>query len=169
MEQTIQVEGHITDKPQGSSVSRILITDDNADIRQLLSAILADEGHKVIVASDGAKAVELMQGEPPDLLILDIMMPNLDGYGVLKEMETHDLLDSIKVLVLTAKTSEADWVRGYKLGADMYLTKPFGNEELLESIELLMNSTKEELRQRNEQELDKAQLLSRLESIFQEF
>lgn len=169
MKKTIQEEGHTIDEPQGNPMSRILITDDSADIRQLLSAILAEEGHKVIVAADGAKALELMEKELPEILVLDLMMPNLDGYGVLKEMAERNLLGGIKVLILTAKTSEADWVRGYKLGADMYLTKPFGTDELIESIELLMKSTKEELRQRTDQELDKAQLLSRLESIFQEF
>lgn len=150
-------------------MSRILITDDSADMRQLLSALLAEEGHRVTVAPNGTKAVEAMRADPPDLLILDLMMPKLDGYGVLKEMDTHGLLSQVKILILTAKTAESDWVRGYKMGADMYVTKPFENEELLQQIEVLMTTSKEVLREATKQELDKAKLLSRLESIFQEF
>jgi DNA-binding response OmpR family regulator len=72
----------------------------------------------------------------------------------------------MKILVLTAKTSESDWVRGYKLGADAYVTKPFDIDELTRHVAELLEMTKDQLRVRREQELDKAQLLSRLESIF---
>ena len=90
----------------------------------------------------------------------------MDGYSVLKELKSSGVKDQMKILILTAKTSESDWVRGYKLGADSYLTKPFDTDELINAIEDLLSSTKEQLRVRREQELDKAQLLSRLESIF---
>lgn len=150
-------------------MARILITDDSADIRQLLSALMVEEGHKVLVASDGTKALEVMDSELPDLMILDIMMPNLDGYGVLREMNTRDVTKDVKVLILTAKTAEADWVRGYKLGADQYLTKPFGSDELIAAVDELLSTTKDDLRKKTEEELDRAQLLSRLESIFQDF
>ena len=150
-------------------MARILITDDSADIRQLLSALMVEEGHKVLVASDGTKALEAVDTELPDLMILDIMMPNLDGYGVLREMNERDVTEQVKILILTAKTAEADWVRGYKLGADQYLTKPFGSDELIASVNDLLASTKEDLRKKTEEELDRAQLLSRLESIFQDF
>jgi DNA-binding response OmpR family regulator len=152
--------------PKGDLMARILIADDSAEIRQLLSAILAEEGHKVVVASDGQKALDIMQNDPPDLLILDIMMPTVDGYGVLKEMKKSGLRNEVKILVLTAKASESDWVRGYKMGADHYLTKPFGSDEIVAAIEGLLTRTKEQLKTRTEEELNKAQLLSRLESIF---
>ena len=150
-------------------MARILITDDSSDIRQLLSALMVEEGHKVLVANDGRKALEVIDTELPDLMILDIMMPNLDGYGVLREMNERQVTDRVKVLILTAKTAEADWVRGYKLGADQYLTKPFGSDELIASVNDLLASSKDSLRQKTEEELDRAQLLSRLESIFQDF
>lgn len=150
-------------------MARILITDDSADIRQLLSALMVEEGHKVLVANDGVKALEIVDAELPDLMILDVMMPNLDGYGVLREMNERDVTKDVKVLILTAKTAEADWVRGYKLGADQYLTKPFGSDELIASVNDLLASTKDSLREKTEDELDRAQLLSRLESIFQDF
>jgi DNA-binding response OmpR family regulator len=147
-------------------MARILIADDNAEIQQLLTAILNDEGHKVVVASDGKEAIEMILSHAPDILVLDIMMPSIDGYGVLKEMKSAGLRDSVKVLVLTAKTQESDWVRGFKLGADQYLTKPFDVDEFTQAIEGLMGMTKEQLRVSRQEELDRAQLLSRLESIF---
>ena len=147
-------------------MARILITEDNAEIRALVSSILVEEGHKVSVAQNGQQGLDMLVEDPPDILVLDIMMPQMDGYTVLKELKTTGVKDQMKILILTAKTSESDWVRGYKLGADSYLTKPFDTDELINAIEDLLSSTKEQLRVRREQELDKAQLLSRLESIF---
>jgi len=147
-------------------LARILIAEDNAEIRALVSSILAEEGHKVSVAQNGQQALDMMGEDAPDLLVLDIMMPQVDGYGVLKELRNTGLRDTVKILVLTAKTSESDWVRGYKLGADSYITKPFDIDELTNQVNELLSMTKDQLRLRREQELDKAQLLSRLESIF---
>ena len=147
-------------------MARILIAEDNAEIRTLVSSILVEEGHKVGVAQNGQQALDMMIDDPPDVLVLDIMMPQMDGYTVLKELKSSGIKETMKILILTAKTSESDWVRGYKLGADSYLTKPFDTDELINGIEDLLSSTKEQLRVRREAELDKAQLLSRLESIF---
>ena len=150
-------------------MARILLVDDSADIRHLLSTILRDEGHDVAVASDGVQALEAIKNGPPELMILDIMMPRMDGYGVLKEMRDGGLKDDVKILVLTAKAAEADWVRGYKLGADDYLTKPFGADELVDAVNTLLKMDSDAMKRRSEQELDKAQLLSRLESMFQNY
>ncbi len=147
-------------------MARILIAEDNAEIRALVSSILVEEGHKVSVAQNGQQALDMVLEDAPDLLVLDIMMPQMDGYTVLKELKATGTRDKMKILVLTAKTSESDWVRGYKLGADAYITKPFDIDELTTQVEELISMTKEQLRVRREQELDKAQLLSRLESIF---
>jgi DNA-binding response OmpR family regulator len=151
---------------RSQKMARILIAEDNAEIRALVSSILSEEGHKVTVAQNGQQALDMMVQEAPDLLVLDIMMPQVDGYTVLKELKASGIRDAVKILVLTAKTSESDWVRGYKLGADGYITKPFDIDELTSQIDQLLEMTKEQLRVRREQELDKAQLLSRLESIF---
>ena len=150
-------------------MARILLVDDSADIRHLLSTILKDEGHTVAVASDGVQALEAIKTEAPDLMILDIMMPRMDGYGVLKELRDAGLKEDVKILVLTAKAAESDWVRGYKLGADDYLTKPFGADELVDAVNELLKMDPESMKKRSEQELDKAQLLSRLESMFQNY
>jgi two-component system OmpR family response regulator len=149
-------------------MARILIADDSPEIRQLVSALLVEEGHKIAVAADGTKALELLKSDPPEILILDIMMPAVDGYAVLKEMRDTGLQADTKTMILTARTSESDWVRGYKLGADHYLTKPFGNQEIVDAVGFLLLTSKESLRQRAVQELDRAQLLSRLESLFED-
>jgi DNA-binding response OmpR family regulator len=147
-------------------MARILIAEDNAEIRTLVSSILVEEGHKVGVAQNGQQALDMIMADAPDVLVLDIMMPQMDGYTVLKEIKSAGSREGMKILILTAKTSETDWVRGYKLGADAYLTKPFDTDELVNGIEDLLSMTKEQLRVRRDQELDKAQLLSRLESLF---
>ena len=147
-------------------MARILIAEDNAEIRTLVSGVLVEEGHKVGVATNGQQALDMIMSDAPDCLVLDIMMPQMDGYTVLKEIKAAGSRERMKSLILTAKTSETDWVRGYKLGADAYITKPFDTDELVNGIEDLLGMTKEQLRVRREQELHKAQLLSRLESMF---
>ena len=147
-------------------MAHILIVDDNADIRRLIGTILSSTDHELSYAEDGEKAVEITKAKQPDLIILDVMMPKMDGFMVLKQMRVAGLREATKVLLLTAKSSESDWVRGYKLGADSYLTKPFDPEELLSAVSELFNMTKDRLRERREEELHRAQMLSRLEALF---
>ena len=111
-------------------MAKILVVDDNDDIRHLTQSFLTSEGHRVLLASGGDVALESMKTDPPDLVILDIMMPGMDGYQVMQRMTAEGLKERIKVVVLTAKNSEADWMKGYRLGADDYLTKPFELDEL---------------------------------------
>lgn len=147
-------------------MARILIVDDSPEMRHVLSALLMDNGLIVQVVADGESALEAIEQQPPDLLVLDLIMPKMDGYGVLRELAKMDVMDEMKILILSAKTSEGDLVRGYRLGADHYLTKPFGAEELLDAVTDMLVTSKVELKRRTEAELDKAQLLSRLETIF---
>ncbi|HWC14281.1 MAG TPA: response regulator [Actinomycetota bacterium] len=147
-------------------MARILIADDDPDIRQLVIYALADEGHEVSVAKDGREAVDHVAASPPDLMVLDIMMPEMDGYDVLRYLADHDLRGDIKILVLTAKGSERDWKLGYDLGADRYTTKPFDPDELVITVTEMLSSSAEELEAKREQESDRANLLSQLESIF---
>jgi DNA-binding response OmpR family regulator len=147
-------------------MARILVVDDDPDIRRLLCVLLEGEGHNVISAPDGDRALELISSEGPDLIILDVMMPKKDGYTVLKEMKSSGIRDATKVLVLTARAAESDWLRGYKLGADQYLTKPFDTEEFVTLVSDLLGMSQEQLKLRRMAELDRAQLLSKLEAIF---
>ena len=146
----------------------ILIADDDADIRRLLSSVLAEEGHQVSVARDGRSSIEVMVMSPPDIVILDLMMPETDGLAVLREMADYQVLDSTKILVLSAKSSEADRELGLELGADHYVVKPVDPFEVVAAVKELLALTKDELRVRREKERDKAHLLSQLESVLDE-
>jgi DNA-binding response OmpR family regulator len=147
-------------------MARILIADDDPDIRQLVIYALADEGHEVSVAKDGQEAVDHVAESPPDLMLLDIMMPELDGYDVLRTLDERGIRGFTKILVLTAKGSERDWKLGYDLGADRYMTKPFDPDELLQTVNDMLTASNEELEAKREEEQDRANLLSQLESIF---
>lgn len=146
-------------------MARIHIADDESDIRQLLTFILAEEGHEVSVSADGRAAVEKMLMRPPDLLILDLMMPDMDGYAVLAEMQDYQTLASTKTLVLTAKGGEADREQAYALGADEYVNKPCDEGALMATVQDMLERTKEQLRLRREDLRDEARLLSQLESV----
>jgi DNA-binding response OmpR family regulator len=147
-------------------MARILIADDDPDIRQLVIYALADEGHEVSVAKNGREAIDHVAESPPELMLLDIMMPEMDGYDVLRELDERNIKGFTKVLVLSAKGSERDWKLGYDLGADRYMTKPFDPDELLQTVNDMLTASNEELEAKREEEQDRANLLSQLESIF---
>jgi len=111
---------------------RVLVVDDDADIRGLVQELLERAGYQVLTAPDGREALKLLYGERPDLVILDAAMPVLDGWQTLERI--RDLSD-VPVLMLTARAGELDKVRGLKAGADDYITKPFGRQELLARVE----------------------------------
>jgi DNA-binding response OmpR family regulator len=113
-------------------VSRVLVVDDERDIRELVRELLERAGHEVIEAPDGREGLRLFYGEQPDLVILDVSMPGLDGWQTLERIRE---LSSVPVLMLTAKTTEMDKVRGLRAGADDYVTKPFGRQELLARVD----------------------------------
>ena len=146
-------------------MAKIHIADDEADIRHLLTFLLSEEGFEVSVSIDGRAAIEKMLLNPPDLLVLDLMMPDMDGYAVLKEMQEFQILDSTRVLVLTALGTENDRERGYELGADEYITKPCDEEELRVTVRRMLEISKEELRLRRDDLRDKARLFSQLETV----
>ena len=147
-------------------MAEVLIVDDDRDIRGILAFTMEDAGYEVREAADGAEAIAAMETRAPDCLVLDLMMPGVDGFGVLRSKRQLGLAPEARVILLTAKTAERDYVRGWELGADEYLTKPFDPDELLERVATLLQATPMELQERREQELQKAELLERLESAF---
>jgi CheY-like chemotaxis protein/CRP-like cAMP-binding protein len=114
----------------------ILVIDDNKDIRENTAEILELAGYKTITAEHGKKGVELALREKPDLIVCDIMMPELDGYGVLHLLRKNPEAQNIPFIFLTAKTERSDLRKGMEMGADDYVTKPFEDIELLNAIEV---------------------------------
>ena len=114
---------------------RILVVDDDADIRQLLRELLERIGYVVDEAEDGKTALRRLFANAPSLVILDVTMPELDGYQTLERI--RDLSD-VPVLMLTARTQELEKVRGLSAGADDYVAKPFGRQELLARVQALL-------------------------------
>ncbi|MFZ9661511.1 MAG: response regulator transcription factor, partial [Chitinophagaceae bacterium] len=114
---------------------KILLIEDNSDVRENTAEILELANYKVITAENGKIGVEKALLEKPDLIICDIMMPVLDGYGVLHLINKNDELKNIPFIFLTAKSERNDFRKGMEMGADDYVTKPFTDIELLNSIE----------------------------------
>jgi len=121
--------------------ARILIAEDDSNIRLGLAATLESEGYAVTPTADGAQALRLFAQEKVDLVILDVMMPRKSGYDVCRELRARD--PRVPVLFLTAKGEEVDKVVGLKLGADDYMTKPFGVHELLARVEALLRRSRD--------------------------
>jgi len=116
-------------------MKKILLIEDNDDIRNNTAEILELSNYKVIVAENGKTGVEKAIGEMPDLIICDIMMPVLDGYGVLHAVHKNDSIKNTPFIFLTAKTDRDDFRKGMELGADDYITKPFSGTELLNAVD----------------------------------
>ncbi len=114
----------------------ILVIDDNPGIRDNTAEILELAGYKTFTAENGKKGVELAQKEKPDVIICDIMMPELDGYGVLHLLRKNPETERIPFVFLTAKTERSDFRKGMEMGADDYITKPFEDIELLNAVEV---------------------------------
>jgi DNA-binding response OmpR family regulator len=114
---------------------RVLVVDDDDDIRLLLEELLRGAGYGVETAEDGRVALRAFHASPPDLVVLDLSMPELDGFETLDRL--RDLSD-VPVILLTARGGEIDKVRGFRAGADDYVVKPFGRQELLARVEALL-------------------------------
>lgn len=149
-------------------MTKILVVDDESAIRDLVVFFLQDAGYETVEASDGEEGVAKVKEESPDVIILDVMMPKLDGWGVLSELRRLGLKRNSRVIMLTAKTLESDFLTGWKLGVDDYLTKPFEPEDLIGAIEGALKMSPDEIRTKRMIELEKANLLSRIESAFGE-
>ena len=116
---------------------KVLVADDSATIRRLLSARLGADGHQVIEAADGKQAVESALGEQPDLIVLDRQMPKMDGFEVCEELRSRPEMDGVVILMLTAVTSEDAVLEGIERGVDEYMSKPFSPRELSARIRML--------------------------------
>jgi DNA-binding response OmpR family regulator len=123
---------------------RILVADDDPDLLELLRLNLEAEGHIVAVACDGTEALEMAMQVRPDLLVLDVMMPGLDGLEVTRKLRERPETAGLPIVLLTARGSNPEILEGWQSGADYYITKPFELEHLLYFIELMQEKAKRE-------------------------
>lgn len=135
-------------------MATILVVDDEEPIQELLRFNLEKEGYLVRVAKDGQEALKQVENDQPDLLVLDLMLPGMDGLEVCRKLRSNPKFQQIPIIMLTAKGEEIDKVLGLELGADDYMTKPFSPRELLARI-------KARLRRPNSQEEADAQVIIR--------
>jgi two-component system alkaline phosphatase synthesis response regulator PhoP len=125
---------------------KILVVDDEEVIRKFLRIQLAKLGYEVAEAADGEQALEKLGENDFDLLICDILMPNKNGWEVIKEVRSNPKTQDIPVIVLTAKNEDSDMFKGYDLGANYYMTKPFTKAQLLYGLKLMFEGTQDEMR-----------------------
>jgi len=112
----------------------VLIADDEPNIVISLEFLLEREGYRVLIARDGQEAVDTMQRELPDLVLLDVMMPRLSGYDVCQRIRQNPAWAGVKIVMLTARGREVEMTKGLALGADAYVTKPFSTRDLMEQV-----------------------------------
>jgi CheY-like chemotaxis protein len=125
---------------------KVLIVDDEEVIRKFLRIHLVKLGYEVTEAADGEQAIEQLGKDDFDLLICDIMMPKKDGWEVIKEAKSNPKTKNLPMIVLTAKNEDSDMFKGYDLGANYYMTKPFTKAQLLYGLKLMFDETPEEIR-----------------------
>lgn len=123
---------------------KILAVDDEKHIVRLIQVNLERAGYEVITAFDGVEALRRVQEDHPDLIVLDVMMPQMDGFETLKNLKANPQTRDIPVIMLTAKAQDADVFRGWQSGVDCYLTKPFNPLELLTFVKRIFESLNEE-------------------------
>ncbi len=116
----------------------VLVADDDDDIRTLVAYRLEKAGYEVAQAADGEQALQLALERTPDLAVIDVMMPRLDGYELTRALRSHEATSRVPVILLTARTQEADVARGFEAGADDYIRKPFSPQELRSRVHAIL-------------------------------
>jgi DNA-binding response OmpR family regulator len=118
---------------------RVLVVDDEPNIVMSLEFLMRRAGFEVAVARNGREALEALEGAPPDLLLLDVMMPEFDGYEVCERIRARTEWNATKIVMLTARGREVERERGLSLGADAYVTKPFSTRDLVEQVKRMLD------------------------------
>lgn len=144
----------------------VLIVDDDASIRSMLGFVFDDEGFAVREAADGREALDELARTAPDAMVLDLMMPRLDGHEVLRARREQSLAPDTRVVILTAKPDAIDAVWCWELGADEYVRKPVDPEVLLREVQVLLRRSPEEIRTRRAEGLADARRLDAMEAAF---
>ncbi len=121
-----------------STTKKILVVDDDPYILLSLEFLMKKNGFDVMVARNGTEALEIVEKQVPDIVLLDIMMPDVDGYAICKHIKSSKKLKEAKVVFMSAKSKETDIQKGYDLGASLYVTKPFSTRQLLKQVQELI-------------------------------
>jgi two-component system alkaline phosphatase synthesis response regulator PhoP len=129
---------------QEDAMSKILIVDDEVNIRQLVKYNLEKENFQVLEAEDGLQGLRLAKTEKPDLMLLDLMLPQMDGLEVCRSLKGNPATAALPIIMLTAKSEEIDKVIGLELGADDYMTKPFSPRELVARVKAVLRRSQKE-------------------------
>jgi DNA-binding response OmpR family regulator len=148
-------------------VATILIADDEPNVRTFVSTLLKTDGHTVIEAQDGTEALSLAQSRSPDLLILDVRMPEKSGFEVLRRLQAAEGHEDKRVLFLTGATDEEDHLKGWTYGADGYLTKPIDGDELLIAVADVLALTPDQRQENRDREIERARLLRQLDRFLE--
>jgi two-component system, OmpR family, alkaline phosphatase synthesis response regulator PhoP len=119
-------------------MARVLVVDDEPDVLLLCRLNLEQQGHEVFEAGNGEEALRVVRERRPDLIVLDLMLPGVDGYGVLEALRSEGSTPGVKVLVLSAKSLQADRDRSRQLGAEAFLTKPFLPDDLCRTVDRML-------------------------------
>ena len=122
---------------------KILVVDDEPTIVRLMEFILARQGHEMIVAVNGEEALEKIKSQQPDLVLLDIMMPRIDGYEVAQRLRADPATASLPIIMLSAKAQDEDIRKGVEVGVDEYVTKPFTPDHLVQVVAKYLDKLKE--------------------------
>ena len=140
--------------------TKILVVDDEENIVKLVSYNLEQEGYEIIKANDGKEALAKIKQEKPDLMVLDLMLPKVDGFDICRKVRKNDQLKNLPIIILSAKEEEIDKILGLELGADDYVTKPFSPRELIARVKAVLRrvdyniETKDEVLKTGQVELD---------------
>jgi DNA-binding response OmpR family regulator len=122
-----------------STTKKILVVDDDPYILMSLEFLMKKNGFEVMVARNGTEALDIVEKQVPDIVLLDIMMPDVDGYAICKHIKSSKKLKEAKVVFMSAKSKETDIRKGYDLGASLYVTKPFSTRQLLKQVQELIS------------------------------
>ncbi|MCL4156354.1 UNVERIFIED_CONTAM: hypothetical protein GTU68_065067 [Idotea baltica] len=117
---------------------KILIVDDEPNIVMSLEFLMRKKNHEVHIARNGTEALDILTKECPDLILLDIMMPDVDGYEICKHVRSQDKFNNTRIIFLSAKSKQSDIQKGLDMGADMYVTKPFSTRSLMSDVQTLL-------------------------------
>ena len=137
----------MSDSHPQASKGTILVVDDNPDLLDIVKIILEKSGYIIQTAYSGMEAFSRLEEQKPDLIILDIIMPQMDGLKVLQQLKGNSAYTSIPVILLTVKVQHEDVLEGYRLGADYYIFKPFTSTQLINGIYFLLNNDQDQSNQ----------------------